>query len=155
MNNWKLAAAAIGGLMIGGLGGAVFAKAGDKPTYSLSTPDSLKWAPTDPTQPKGAQFAVISGDPTTGPVAFELKLPKGAAPIHWHTSDYYAVIVAGSTKHWLNGEDGAKAKANPVGTAWFQPGGSDKTAHGDECVTDSCTIFLYMPGKLDLIPLKK
>jgi hypothetical protein len=153
MKNWKLAAAALGGLVIGGLSGAVFAKAGDKPAYVLDTPDALKWNPIDPKMPKGAQAAIVSGDPMTGPVAFELKLPKGPSPIHYHTSDYYAVIVAGSTKHWLATEDGTKAKANPVGTAWFQPGGSDKSAHGDECVTDSCTLFIMMPGKLDLIPV--
>jgi hypothetical protein len=155
MNNWKLVAAALGGLMLGGLGGAVFAKGAAAPAYSISTPDQLKWAPIDPSQPKGAQVAVISGDPATGPVAFELKLPKGAVPLHYHTSDYYAVVVAGSQKHYLPGDDASKQKANPVGTAWFQPGGSDKTAHNDECVTDSCTLFIMMPGKLDLIPIKK
>jgi hypothetical protein len=156
MSNWKIAAAAVGGLLVGGLSAGVLADANKaNGTYALSTPDAMKWGPVDPSQPKGAQVSIISGDPKTGPVAFELKLPKGAAPIHWHSSDYYATIVAGSTKHWLASEDGTKAKANPVGTAWYQPGGSDKTAHGDECVADSCTIFIFMPGKLDLIPVKK
>src|SRR5580692_1985172 len=142
MSSSKLAAVAIGGLMIGGLG-VVFAN-----PYVLTTADNLKWNPLDPKQPKGAQVAIVSGDPKTGPVSFELKLPKGAAPIHYHTSDYYAVVVAGSHKHWQASEDGTKAKAMAVGSSWFQPGGPTNT-HGDECVTDSCTLFIMMPGKLD------
>ncbi len=154
MKNWKLAAAAIGGLVLGGLGGVVIAGPGSTP-YSITAPDAMKWAPIDPSQPKGAQISIISGDPKTGPVAFELKLPKGAVPLHYHTSDYYAVVVSGSSKHYLPGDSADKQKSNPVGTAWFQPGGSDKTAHNDECTTDSCTLFIMMPGKLDLIPVKK
>ena len=40
-------------------------------------------------------------------------------------------------------------------TATEDAGGSDKTAHGDECVTDSCTLFIMMPGKLDMTPVTK
>jgi hypothetical protein len=94
-------------------------------------------------------MTVIAGDPATGPVTVMLKLPKGAAPIHWHSSDYSAVIVEGTSKHWLVGKE-ADAKANGVGTAWYQPGGSAATAHGDECTSDSCTIFVVLPGKFDM-----
>ena len=56
-------------------------------------------------------------------------------PVHWHTSNYWAVVVEGQSKHWL-------------------PGGSDKQAHGDSCETDSSTIFIVMDKKLDLTPVK-
>jgi len=121
--------------------------------YTITPAGTGKFAPIDPSQPKGAQAAIISGDPKTGPVSFLLKLPKGKAPIHWHTSNYWAVIVEGKAKHWLPGKE-AEAKANGPGTAWYQPGGSDKEAHGDSCETDSCTIFIVMDKKLDLTPVK-
>lgn len=95
-------------------------------------------------------MAVLSGDPRTGPVGLLLKLPKGAAPLHWHSSDYYAITLEGNTKHWLPGKD-AEAQSNPPGTFWFQPGGPTGP-HGDECLSDSCVIFVQMPGKFDFTP---
>jgi hypothetical protein len=117
--------------------------------YTITPAGTAKFAPVDPKQPKGAQVAIIQGDPAKGPVAFLLKLPKGPLPVHWHTADYWAVVVEGQSKHWLPGKE-ADAKANGPGTAWYQPGGSAAAAHGDECVSDSCTVFIYMNKKLDL-----
>ncbi len=131
--------------------GAADAK-GPKPPYAIVPAGTAKFAPLDPRAPQGAQLAVLSGDLKAGPVAVLLKLPKGAEPIHWHTSDYAAVLVEGRAKHWLAGHE-ADATANPPGTAWFQPGGSAATAHGDECVSDSCTVFVYLPGGLDFTPV--
>jgi hypothetical protein len=53
---------------------------------------------------------------------------------------------------------GADAKPNPPGMFCFQPGGSAATAHGDECLSNGCTLFLYMPGKFEFTvvpPAKK
>jgi hypothetical protein len=121
--------------------------------FTITPAGTAKFAPIDPKQPKGAEVAIISGDPKTGPVSFLLKLPKGKVPVHWHTSNYWAVVVEGQSKHWLPGKE-ADAKANGPGTAWYQAGGSDKQAHGDSCETDSCTIFIVMDKKLDLTPVK-
>lgn len=121
---------------------------GPKWPYTITPGGTAKFVPLDPKDPNGAQISIISGDLKSGPVALLFKRPKGAVPVHWHTSDYYAVIIEGQTKHWLAGHD-VPAKANGVGTAWFQPGGSAATAHGDECVTDSCTLFLYLEHGVD------
>jgi hypothetical protein len=43
------------------------------------------------------------------------------------------------------------AKENAAGTFWFQPGGPTGS-HGDECASDSCTVFIFMPGKFDFTP---
>ena len=91
--------------------------------YNLVPAGTAKFTPADPKNPAGIQMSVVAGDPKTGPVTFFLKLGKGAAPIHWHTSDYSAVVVEGQTKHWLPGKE-ADAKAGGPGTAWFQPGGA-------------------------------
>ena len=155
--HWTLPVIAVAGLALGALAGATYAKQA-KPEYVFVAAGSAKFAPLDPKLgDKGPQVAVISGDPKTGPVAVLLKLTKGASPIHYHSSDYYAVTVEGQTKHWLAGKD-ADAKASGPGTAWFQPGGTAATAHGDECVSDTCLAFLYFPGKFDLqlpAPAKK
>jgi hypothetical protein len=144
---WKTSATVAAAFAIGAIGGVTVAKTA-KPEYTLVAAGSSKFAPMDPKNPGGVQRAVLSGDPNTGPVAFLLKFPKGPVPIHWHSSDYYALSVEGNTKHWLPGKE-ADAKSNPPGTFWFQPGGSAATAHGDECLSDSCTLFIMMPGKHD------
>jgi hypothetical protein len=147
---WKTTATVVTAFALGIAGGVTYAKSA-KPEYVLVPAGGAKFAPLDPKNPGGAQMGVLSGDPKTGPVAFLLKLPKGAAPIHWHSSDYYAFTIEGTTKHWLPGKE-AEAKANPAGTFWFQPGGPTGP-HGDECVSDGCLAFIYMPGKFDFTPV--
>ena len=148
---WKTTVTVVAAFAIGGIGGVTVAKTA-KPEYTLVAAGSSKFAPVDPKNPAGIQMAVLSGDPKTGPTAFLLKLPKGAAPIHWHTANYWAVTVEGQTKHWLPGKE-KDAKASGPGTAWYQPGGSDATAHGDECMSDSCTVFVYMDKQFDFTPM--
>lgn len=113
---------------------------------------AAKFVPLDPGVPKGPALAVISGDPKAGPVAFLLRVPRGAGPVHWHRSDYYAVLLEGTAKHWLAGQP-RPTRANPAGTSWAQPGGSAATAHGDECTSASCTIFVYMANGFDFTPV--
>jgi quercetin dioxygenase-like cupin family protein len=105
----------------------------------------------DPKKPQGLQQAVLSGDPKVGPVAFVMKFPRGRLPMHYHSSDYYGWVVEGKMKHWLPGHEG-EAKENPPGTFWFQPGGPD-AVHDDECVSDSCQLYVYMTGKFDAFPV--
>lgn len=143
---WKTSVAVVAAFTTGIAGGFAVAKTA-KPEYVLVPAGSAKFAPVDPKNPASPQMAVLSGDPKTGPVAFLLKLQKGPSPLHYHTSDYYAFTIEGTTKHWLPGKD-AEAKANPANTFWFQPGGA-AGSHGDECVSDTCIAFIYMPGKFD------
>lgn len=145
---WKTSVPVVAAFAVGIAGGITYAKA--KADYVLVPAGAAKFAPLDPKNPGGIQMAVLSGDPKTGPAAFELKLPKGPAPIHWHSSDYYAVTLDGNTRHWLPGKE-ADARSNPPGTFWFQPGGATGP-HGDECLSDSCTVFIFMPGKFDFTP---
>jgi hypothetical protein len=148
--HWNVSSAVIAALTVGGLVAIADAKPA-KPEYVLVGAGTSKFAPLDPKNPGGIQISVLSGDIKTGPAAFLLKLPKGPAPIHWHSSDYYAWTVEGKSKHWLPGTE-ADAKENGPGTFWFQPGGATG-AHGDECLTDSCTVYIFMPGKFDFTPV--
>ena len=147
---WKTSVLVVAAFAVGIAGGITYAKG--KAEYVLIPTGGAKFAPLDPKIPFGAQIAPLSGDPKTGAAAFELKLPKGRpAPLHWHSGDYYLLVVEGNIKHWLPGKE-ADAQSNPPGTFWFQPGGPTG-AHGDECMSDSCTLFLYSLAKFDVTPV--
>lgn len=149
---WKSSVAVLTAFGLG-IGSGMLSAANSAKQLSIIAAGDAKFAPFDPKQPHSPQLAVLSGDPRTGPVAFLLKTEKGPAPIHWHSSDYYSVTLVGQSKHWMAGKD-ADAKALAPNSFWFQPGGSAATAHGDECLSDGgCTMFIFMPGKLDFTPI--
>jgi hypothetical protein len=108
----------------------------------------MKWSPLDPSNPKGPQVSIITGDMKTGPVEFLLKVPAGfKAPVHSHTSDYYAVEVAGAHAH---GDDEKSAKSHAIGSTYFEPA---KHAHFDSCTSkEDCLTLVYFPNGFDFIP---
>src|SRR5437764_14537841 len=59
--------------------------------------DGLKWGPAPPVLPKGAQIAVVSGDPfKDGPYVVRLKVPNGyQVPAHSHPKDEYLTVLSG------------------------------------------------------------
>ena len=59
--------------------------------------ETINWAPAPPLLPKGAQFAVLSGDPTKpGPFVVRLKVPAGyKIPAHSHPSFEAVTIISG------------------------------------------------------------
>jgi quercetin dioxygenase-like cupin family protein len=118
--------------------------------YKLVRAKDAKWGPLDPKDKKGKQIAMLNGDPATGPVAFGLQVPGGGeAGLHSHTSDYHAVVLAGTPSHWIEGGEGENDELG-AGTYWFQPGAQ---VHGDTCRgKDACSLFVFMPEKLDMIP---
>ena len=61
-------------------------------------PDSLKWTPAPPILPKGAQIAVLYGDPDkAGPFVFRLKFPAGyKVAAHVHPNDYDVTVLSGA-----------------------------------------------------------
>jgi quercetin dioxygenase-like cupin family protein len=60
-------------------------------------PSDLKWGPAPPAFPKGAQMAVLSGDPTKeGMSTVRLRFPAGyAVAAHHHPSDELVTVVSG------------------------------------------------------------
>ncbi len=60
--------------------------------------DSLKWAEAPRVLPKGAQFALVSGDPASnGPYVLRLKMPAGyRVPAHNHPTSEYVTVLSGS-----------------------------------------------------------
>lgn len=67
-------------------------------THIALTAADVKWGQAPPSLPKGAQFAVVSGDPgKAGPFVIRLKFPAGykVAP-HWHPTDEHVTIISGT-----------------------------------------------------------
>ncbi len=59
---------------------------------------AIKWSNAPPSLPKGAQAAVLHGDPTKeGPYVIRLKIPAGyKVPPHWHTQAENLTIISGT-----------------------------------------------------------
>ena len=64
------------------------------------TPEQMKWMPAPPALPKGAQIAVLAGDPSKeGPYVYRLKAPAGyKVPPHTHPQDENATVISGTFK---------------------------------------------------------
>jgi quercetin dioxygenase-like cupin family protein len=60
--------------------------------------DQLKWEPAPPAFPKGAQIAVVAGNPSKeGLYVFRLKVPAGyKVPPHVHPNDENATVLSGT-----------------------------------------------------------
>lgn len=63
----------------------------------VTTADSIKWGPAPPSLPKGAQLAVLSGDPASdGPFVVRVKLPAGyQVPAHNHPTTENVTVISG------------------------------------------------------------
>lgn len=94
------------------------------------TAKDVKWGEAPPDLPKGAQIAVLTGDPMkAGPFTIRLKAPDGyKIPPHWHTQDETLTIIGG-TLNLMMGDHMTNPHALDVGAFHFLPG---KMHHGAE-----------------------
>ena len=82
---------------------AMLAGAQDKPAASASShvvmdAPEMQWGDAPPVLNKGAQLAVLSGNPgAQGPFVIRLKMPAGykIAP-HWHPTDEHVTVISGT-----------------------------------------------------------
>ena len=58
----------------------------------------MKWVAAPPSMPKGAQIAVLYGDPSKeGPFVYRLKFPAGyKVPAHMHPNDENVTVISGT-----------------------------------------------------------
>jgi quercetin dioxygenase-like cupin family protein len=108
--------------------------------------DGVVFKPLNPSSPTEPQFAVLRGDPATGPSSMLMKFDKGDGRMHVHSSDYDLVVIKGDMKHWGPGETKANAKLLGPGGYWFQPGNQP---HVDSCESDECLMYVQWSGKRD------
>src|SRR6476660_568627 len=86
--------------------------------HVIATPDTLKWGPAPPAYPKGAEFAVITGNPgQEGPFVLRIRAPAGykVAP-HMHPADENVTVLSGSVSFGMGDKvDAAKETAVKAG----------------------------------------
>jgi quercetin dioxygenase-like cupin family protein len=118
------------------LAGAVFAlpvSAADE--HKVLKPQDVKWSPGPASIPKGAEVAVLFGDPSKeGPFAMRLKMPKGyQIPPHSHPKPEVVTVISGVFRIGM-GEtaDPGKAEALPAGGFFAFPAGMTHFASMDE-----------------------
>ncbi len=87
--------------------------------HTVVEANGIKWAAAPPSLPKGAQIAVLSGDPgKEGPFVLRFKLPAGyKAPPHMHGADENVTVISGTANF------GTGDKLDPKKTDAIKPGG--------------------------------
>ena len=86
---------------------------------SQVNPAGLKWGPAPPSLPRGAQLAVLAGDPqSAGMFTIRLRFPPGysVAP-HSHPADEFVTVISGQLGL------GMGARVNRARAARLVPGG--------------------------------
>lgn len=74
--------------------------------------------------------------------------PGFTIAMHYHTNDYYAVVVSGNYQHWEDGEPD-QGPVMTAGSTFFQGGGA---LHYDACLgPESCVLYVYFPVSADAI----
>ena len=120
------------------------------PGTIVTYPENLKWEPVGPVDKngKGIFVSLIYGDlQTKGPTHFLMKYSAGVtAPPHIHTGDYYAVVVSGKFRHYLESEN--EYEVMTPGATWFQRG---NVTHGDSCMgPEDCILSIFWPKGFDV-----
>ena len=105
-----------------GLGLVLLLSVAASASAQVNTPD-IKWGPEPPGLPKGAQSALLSGDPSKpGIFVVRLKVPAGyKIPAHHHPTDEYVTVLKGDFSlgmgDKLDTSKGAALKAGGFATA--------------------------------------
>jgi quercetin dioxygenase-like cupin family protein len=107
----------------------------------------LKWLELP--ERKGMQFAVLSGDPKTGPYTQIRKVPAGTDnPLHSHSSEIKNIIISGT---WYTGPNAASAKDFGPGSVIVMPA---DWVHVSGCRPGSeCLFYQEGKGKFDYKPV--
>jgi quercetin dioxygenase-like cupin family protein len=118
------------------LAGAAFmlpALAADEHTVLASK--DVKWAPGPPSLPKGAEAAMLAGDPSKeGPFVMRLKFPKGyQVPPHFHPKAEVVTVISGTIRVGMAEiADDSKTKALAAGGFFAMPPGMKHFVSVDE-----------------------
>jgi quercetin dioxygenase-like cupin family protein len=111
-------------------------------------PSDIKWSDAPPDLPRGAQIAVLRGDPSKKDVfSARVKMPTGyKIPPHWHTKDEQLTILSGTLVLHLGDSMEAPAHELTAGSFHFLPG---KMHHAAE-VKSEVVLQLDGTGPFDI-----
>ena len=102
------------------------ASAAPQMAETLYAPDQIEWTAGPASLPRGAQAAVLEGDPTKeGPFTMRLKLPDGwKVPPHTHPKVEHVTVISGTFNFGMGEKfDQAATRPMPAGTFGFWPAG--------------------------------
>ena len=103
--------------------------------HTMVKPNDVKWSAGPPVLPKGAETAVLYGDPSKdGQFAMRVKMPKGyQIPPHTHAKPEVVTVLSGALRLGM-GEtaDSGKAQALPVGSFFVMSPGMAHYVSTDE-----------------------
>ena len=101
------------------VGSGVTALAQDHKAHA-TTPENVQWGPAPPVLPKGAQMAVLAGDPgKPGPFTVRLKMPAGyKIAAHQHPTAEAVTVIAGEF-HFGMGDKLDESQAQKLGLGGF------------------------------------
>jgi mannose-6-phosphate isomerase-like protein (cupin superfamily) len=110
--------------------------------------NEIKWGEPPPDLPKGAQLAVLYGDPSkSGLFTLRLKLPDGyKIPPHWHTQDEQLTIVSGTFVLHMGDTMRSDAHTLEAGAFHFLP---SKMHHAAE-VKGETVVQIHGKGPIDI-----
>jgi quercetin dioxygenase-like cupin family protein len=119
-----------------------------KAAAEMVNPADLKWGDAPPVFPKGAQVAVLHGNPfAKGVYALRFKMPDGyKIPAHWHSQDEQLTILAGTFVLHLGDSMDAPAHELTTGAYHFLPA---KMHHAAEAKGE-VVLELHGNGPFDL-----
>jgi len=88
--------------------------------HKVVKPDAIQWGPAPPQLPKGAQIAVMAGDPgKPGLYVIRAKTPDGyVVPAHWHKRAENVTVISGTFNVGM-GDKLDKAKGEALGPGGF------------------------------------
>jgi quercetin dioxygenase-like cupin family protein len=116
--------------------------------HAMQNVADAKWGPAPPMLPKGAEIAVLSGDPTqSGPYAVRLRFPANYdIPAHAHPTDENVVVTSGSLYLGMGDKlDRTKAAAFTVGGFAIAPANLNHFAF----TKAATTVVLYGQGPVE------
>jgi hypothetical protein len=122
----------------------------EKPGTIVTYPEEVQWEAVGllDENGKGIFLSLLYGDlKTKGPTNFLMKYSaRVKAPPHTHSGDYYAVVVSGKFRHYLESE--SECKVLTAGATWFQ---KRNVVHGDCCVgPEDCILSIFWPYGFDV-----
>jgi hypothetical protein len=93
--------------------------------HKIIKADAIQWGPAPPQLPKGAQVAVVYGDPgKRGLYIIRAKLPDGyMIPAHWHKKPENVTVISGTFNIGM-GDKLDKAKTEALGPGGFFSSGA-------------------------------
>ena len=95
-----------------------------KPEATFVNAGDVEWGDAPPELPKGAQLAVLHGDPSKkGVFTIRLKMPEGyKIPPHWHTQDENLTVVSGTLMLHMGDSMDSPSHDLDAGAYHFLPG---------------------------------